>query len=911
MAEKKQILLEVTAKMSDAVKEIANLNHAIADLRAEEYKLGQQMEQMAKEGLTNTEAYRALEQQLVVNRETQKAYRKEIQSQSHEIQNSIIAEGKYAETLKGKSALLANEKKILRELKVANGELSEEYKAQEKKVADLNAEILELEKAYGTYGRNVGNYESAWGGMLNKLKIGWAAFIALTIKGIKEFGEDFVNMTQKTGDRWRFEVAGWKDAYAAFIVSLQRGDGWNELIDNITSAYSAGKDFARMLDEIFERENSLRIEEAAISAENEQLRIDMRDRTKSDEERIAAAKKYLENEQNLAAMRQDIANQERDANKGRLQERTKMTDAELDFYVKEYNANKDIIRQAIAYNKELKEQQQIIDASQRSRKLARVANSDKGAEGATTTLIDEAETQARARIAELQAEASEGLKRTAEIAAKYSLTNDELVTAYVESEIKAQTVTSNMLQHTARAQTQMHTLEAELTADKERAAEKAAQEREKETERERKRTEDALKAQEKALTGYVATVGAIYDQLADAQLNTTEKAVKGVKRQYQEQSQALAQQVRSGMMSYEEYMYLRVALAQQASKDIKAIEDAARDEAEQAQKEQLSNEARARKEQLTADLQIAWQNADEQFRIKKEYLERELEIAGLTADKKAELEQQLTELIRTHMEDRVKMTMDYAGKLEQAFTSINTIATNKGKERIQEAEAENEAEKESLDKRLKAGMVSQAQYDKQVEKLDADLAKKKAVETRKQAERDKALALYQAAVNTATALVKVWADVPTLMAPAFATIVASVGALQMAAIASEPLPKARKGGRIEGAKHEQGGVLVETEGDERIVAAKPSKAFPELLNLISYIGKNAAVPDSGFAQRYYTRMAQAQPTPTVVEIDYDRLASSVGQQVVDALRTLNLTISLREFREEENIIARMDELTKQ
>ena len=257
------------------------------------------------------------------------------------------------------------------------------------------------------------------------------------------------------------------------------------------------------------------------------------------------------------------------------------------------------------------------------------------------------------------------------------------------------------------------------------------------------------------------------------------------------------------------------------------------------------------------------------------------------------------------------MTMDYAGKLEQAFTSINTIATNKSKERIQEAEAENEAEKQSLDKRLKAGMVSQAQYDKQVEKLDADLAKKKAVETRKQAERDKALALYQAAVNTATALVKVWADVPTLMAPAFATIVASVGALQMAAIASEPLPKARKGGRIEGAKHEQGGVLVETEGDERIVAAKPSKAFPELLNLISYIGKNAAIPDSGFAQRYYTRMAQAQPTPTVVEIDYDRLASSVGQQVVDALRTLNLTISLREFRDEENIIARMDELTKQ
>ena len=54
---------------------------------------------------------------------------------------------------------------------------------------------------------------------------------------------------------------------------------------------------------------------------------------------------------------------------------------------------------------------------------------------------------------------------------------------------------------------------------------------------------------------------------------------------------------------------------------------------------------------------------------------------------------------------------------------------------------------------------------------------------------------------------------------------------------SEPLPKARRGGLVKGAKHEQGGVLVETEGEERIIAANPSKAFPELLNLISYIGK--------------------------------------------------------------------------
>ncbi len=912
--DKKEILLEVKTKMTDSIKEIAELNHKVAELRAEEGKLSEQMKDLTKEGKSNTQEFRMLEQQLAANKEQQKAYRKEIQSVSREVQNSIIAEGKYADTLKGKAALLANEKKTLREIELGQGRLSEAYIKQRKVVADLNAEVTRLESEYGDHQRNVGNYESAWGGLLNKLKLGWTAFIALVAKGIKNFGEDFVNMTQKTGDMFRIEVAGWKDAYSAFIVSLQRGDGWKELIANIKSAYSAGKDFAQMLDEIFERENSLRLEEAAMAAENEQLKIDMRDRTKSDEERLAAAQKYIDNEQKLADMRKSIAEQERDVNKQRLQERTKMTDAELDFYVKQYNANRDIITQALEYNRALKEQEGIIKKAQRDQAMqaGRNVGATGGMGGGTGTIVTQAEKDARARIAQIQAEASDGLKEVAAIADKYAMTNDELVTAYVESEIKVQTVYSNMLQQTSRAQTQMHSLQAEIASDNERATEQQATARAKNAEKERKAQEDALKEQEKAVKGYVTAVGQIYDQLTDARLTETEREIKAAKRQYAEQVRILEEQVRAGMMSWEEYAYYRVALAQQASAQIKTIEDKAREEQEQAERDALEAEARARKEQLTTDLQIAWNNADEQFRIKKDYLERELEVAGLTADKKAELEQQLTELMRQHMEDRISMAMDYAGKLEQAFSAINTIQTNNSNARIQEAEAENETEKKALEKRLKAGLVSQQQYDTQVEKMDANLAKKKAEATRKQAERDKALALFQAAINTATALVKVWTDVPTLLAPAYATIVTGVGALQMAAIASEPLPKARKGGRIEGAKHEQGGVLVETEGEERIVAANPSRAFPELLNLISYIGKNAGIPETGFAQRYIARQTGAQTgTTTSTEIDYDKLGEAVGNRVANALKEMQFWLSLKEFRDEQDNVVRMDELSKQ
>jgi hypothetical protein len=163
-----------------------------------------------------------------------------------------------------------------------------------------------------------------------------------------------------------------------------------------------------------------------------------------------------------------------------------------------------------------------------------------------------------------------------------------------------------------------------------------------------------------------------------------------------------------------------------------------------------------------------------------------------------------------------------------------------------------------------------------------------------------------------------------------------MGALQLGAVLSEPLPKARRGGKIEGARHEQGGVLVETEGEERIVAARPAKAFPELLNLISYIGKNAGVPDTGYALRRaeaeraaaggggttleidYDRLgevvaqhAAAGGGGTTLEIDYDRLGEVVAQRVGEEIKNLQVWLSLTELRDAQDNVVHMDELTRQ
>lgn len=904
MAEKKEILLEVKTSVAKSIQEIAELNHKIADLRAEEHKLGTQMENLAKKGEENSDVYRTLEQQLAANKEQQKALRKEVAEHSRSVQNLMVAEKSQVETLKGKAALLAAEKDKLRQIKIVNGELSDEYRKQQKKVADLNNEVLELEKAYGVHTRNVGNYESAWSGMLGKLKIGWAALIALVIKGLKEFTEDFIKMTQRTSDAWNAEVAGWKSAYQQFIISLQRGDGWRELIANMQDAYATGKLVAQMLDEIFERENSLRLEEAQMAAENEQLKIDMRDRTKTDEERIAAAQKLLENEQSLAKTRQEIADQERDARALELEQYADLTEEERKYYIQQYNEHRDIIKEAIAYNNEIDTRKRLI-ADLEAQQTASTAgaggfnmNSTAARVANGGVSISDQINATQAEIDALQAQASEGLKGVAAIAAKYNMLSDEAITNYVEAEIKAQTVQSEMTQRTARAQNMMHSLQAELKTDNDRAAEQAKQKRDKDAEEERKAEEKRLKEQISAYKQYWGTVAAMYTELAAAEMNESEKQVAAVKGRYKEQEKTIREYVQSGAMSYEEGRYLLVKLAQKTTEEIKKIEDDARDEEKRAQQAALAEQAQARKDQLTTDLQIAWQNADEQFRIKKEYLENEIDIYKDDATKKAELEQQLTELIRSEQERRTEIVMDYVSQLEQAFGYINEIANNYSKERIQNAEAQNTAEKNALEKRLKAGLISQKQYDDKVAKMDADLADKKAEETRKQAQRDKALAIFQAAINTASAIVKVWTDVPTMLAPAFTAVVAAVGALQTAAIMSQPLPKAAKGGKVEGASHERGGVLIEAEGDERIIAANPAKAFPELLNLISYIGKHGGAPQTGYDIR---NSAPAEA------IDYVKIEAAMTA----AVEKIRVWLSLTELRNAEQQQVQIEELARQ
>ena len=331
-----------------------------------------------------------------------------------------------------------------------------------KEINGLDAELKKLDADMGQYQRNVGNYQSALDGVrekMEKLRGAWLAVAAVITAGyklLKGFFETLRDNTQEYADFFQSETAGMKAAYQEFINTMYTGKGWNQLIANMKEAYTNGKKFAAMLDEIFERNNSLRIAEAEYAEEIENSRIAARNTMLSDEERLAAAENVLKKEKALAELRKDIAKQEMEANKGILQQKTKMTDADIEYFINNYNLN----RQAIAEAQNFLEQEAELTGKIASETQVR-----------NYKRREEYEKQLETLRAGLSAEAAGIL----EITKKYNLSNDEIVNNYVDSYIKFQTVEADYTKANAKMALSRDQMLAEVAGNETKTVEKTSE----------------------------------------------------------------------------------------------------------------------------------------------------------------------------------------------------------------------------------------------------------------------------------------------------------------------------------------------------------------------------------------------------------------------------------------------------
>lgn len=257
---------------------------------------------------------------------------------------------------------------------------------------------------------------------------------------------------------------------------------------------------------------------------------------------------------------------------------------------------------------------------------------------------------------------------------------------------------------------------------------------------------------------------------------------------------------------------------------------------------------------LNADLLTAQNNAEAKYEARKAYLLKEQEIYADNADRQMQINAELAANEKELFDERLANIEQWASASQQIVGALNDFFSAIGERQMQKAQEEADNQKAILDDKLKNNLISQEEYDKQIEKIDADLAKKQAKIERENAIRERIVKAFSVITDTATGIMKAVSTFWITGGQPWASIIAGIGAAQLATIMAAPLPKAAKGKFIDGPSHSGGGVPIEAEGGEVIINKKSASAFLPLLSAINEAGGGVPfvrpLSDGGFAARY-------------------------------------------------------------
>ena len=349
------------------------------------------------------------------------------------------------------------------------------------KIGDLWVKLGLKKDEFDKGMKEAGEQVSGSGGLLGKIKtLKVGALAAWTAMGsaVTKFAKDAISMTQKWGDAWNTTMAGIKGAYSTFVRQISSGEGWNNLFANMREAYRVSKEVAAALDEIFERKTSFSYQEAEADkyiAEQEKIR---RDASKSEKEREKAANNIIAKTEELANLKRKIYADEAAAYRKDFKRATGLqNDEEIDFLVKQYNLNRDIINQARDY---LNQKKQLGQES-----LYAAGSTFAMGGSADYMYAGQKKGEANAALEQLERDTPQAIKDVAELTKKYDKANDDLVKNMAEADVAVIRIDTDMLRAQQRANTFLGSLAGGGGGDA--LAEQAA--------RVAQRAEDAAKAE--------------------------------------------------------------------------------------------------------------------------------------------------------------------------------------------------------------------------------------------------------------------------------------------------------------------------------------------------------------------------------------------------------------------------------
>lgn len=285
-------------------------------------------------------------------------------------------------------------------------------------------------------------------------------------------------------------------------------------------------------------------------------------------------------------------------------------------------------------------------------------------------------------------------------------------------------------------------------------------------------------------------------------------------------------------------------------------------------------------------------------------LQIELEKNEALAEAEIEYQEKIKKIQRDATLKKIEEISGYANTFMQALNGLNQISKNNSDAELARDQKDHDKKKANLKKQLDSKKITQAQYDRGVEKADKELADKQAAIKRKQFEADKEAKILEIIINTAIAVAKVWSQ--TGVAGAIAQLAPiAMGAIQIGIVESQPVPEFGMGADfsnnklLKGPSHEDGGMgvydgkgnrVAEFEGNELLVAKGFGEANPELIQPILEAGRRG-VPLSKTLPSFNTGIPRANYDNIIEAKKYEK-GTNFDIKTNDAKSSVNSIDSL-------------------
>ena len=500
-------------------------------------------------------------------------------------------------------------------LKTRIAEVDTRLKELDKSQESVAGTLPESQSKFQRFFDNVRNSASTFYGNISTI------LFTRLVNGIRKLTQDLIANSNAIGDRWNRTMTGMRKGYETFLTALASGD-WSNLFSNIARAYREGRELAKLQEDVFEIQNASSLTETRNNIEISRQTAIMRDTTRSNEERIAAANKILELENQILSVRKKTAERERVVALKAINDKTSgaLSSEEMEYIVDNYFNNAKMLDAAGDYL-ELEEE---LKKARRALNIAKISAPSLQVLAAYEGNVSRLENEMKKMLNEVV-----GLDRIVELQREYDLLNDEDILAYVNAQTGYLKAQADFEAATLRAKTTLAKLKEEL---KDENYQKAVAEVERQTQEEtniykqqyieRKISEEEMNDELKRIeTERLWRVNEVNRKFGVDILESTEAVLDDMISSMNGFTQAAAE-------GSEEVLDGALQKAQDVNSEVEKMLDGSIEAANAAAQGDLEN----RDSRLASDIGLAGQ-------IKTRYADKNTRLGLLSADKDAEIAQ--------------------------------------------------------------------------------------------------------------------------------------------------------------------------------------------------------------------------------------------------------------------------------